>query len=214
MTSPEDRAEESPFVTIWEAPRATIRRVVATDPRRRVNALFFAAGAVGTLSGFAGSSDRIGVVPPFVIALVCLGIGVLNLPMGRMNAWYKRWVGGLLGGNASRDAVVAVGAWATVPVIVGHAGLCLLQIALYGMEPFSAEHPTMDAASPLLQTTITLGRVLFTGWSGLVSVLGFAEVNGFSIARSIATSLLAFTIVTASIVAIGVVIGMAIALMG
>jgi len=213
VTSLEDRAEESPFVTIWEAPRATIRRVVATDPHRRVNALFFAAGAVGTLSGFASSSDRL-ALPPFAIALVCLGVGLLNLPMGRLNAWYKRWVGGLLGGNASRDAVVAVGAWATVPVSAGHGGLCLLQIALYGMEPFSAEHPTMDAASPLLRTSITLGRVLFTGWSAIVSISGFAEVNGFSIARSIATSLLAFAIVTASIVAIGLAIGVAIALVG
>jgi hypothetical protein len=213
MTSAEDGADESPFVTIWETPRATIRRVVATDPRRRVNALFFAAGAVGTLSGLAGASDRI-VLPPLAIALACLGVGALNLPIGHMNAWYKRWVGGLLGGTASRAAVVAVGAWATLPVIVGHGGLCLLQIALYGMEPFSAEHPTMDAASPLLRTTITLGRVLFTGWSAIVSISGFAEVNGFSIVRSIATSLLAFAIVTASIVAIGLVIGMAIALVG
>jgi hypothetical protein len=42
----QDRGE--PFVTIWESPRETIRRVVATDPRRWVNLLFFASGFFGT----------------------------------------------------------------------------------------------------------------------------------------------------------------------
>jgi len=206
VTSPEHGPDESPFVTIWEAPRATIRRLVATDPRRHVNALFFASGTVGTLTGLARSSDQF-ALPLMAIPLAALGFGALNVPGGHLNAWYKRWVGGLLGGTASRDAVVTVAAWSTVPVIVGHSALLLLQIALYGLEPFSAEHPTMDASSALLQLTFTLGTTLFTGWTVIVSIFGFAEVNRFSIWRSIATSLLALTIVTIVVVGLAVVLG-------
>jgi hypothetical protein len=45
-----------------------------------------------------------------------------------------------------------------------------------------------------MQTTFLLASVLFGLWTIVISVAGFAEVNGFSIARSIATSILAVVI--------------------
>jgi hypothetical protein len=208
MTSPE--AAESPFVTIWEAPRATVRRLVAVDPRRHVNALFFVSGVVTTLTALARSRDQFTLQPP-AIALAALGYGVVNVPLGHLNAWYKRWVGGLLGGSASRQAVALVGAWSTVPVIAGHGALLAIQVALYGLEPFSDEHPTMDASASLVQLVFMLASVLFTVWSVLVSIAGFAEVNGFSLARSIATSVLAVVILAMAALVLAVVALLAIA---
>jgi len=192
--TPEPIADESPFFTVWEAPRETIRHLVATDPRRGVNWLFFAAGAVGGLdaaSRWAQTWD----VPPYVVPLACVAVGLLGIPTGHANAWYKRWVGSLLGGTATQSQVAAASAWAGVPVIAGNGGLWLVRIGLYGRELFSTEHPTLDAASRLVGITFNLAAALFAVWAVVISVAAFAEVNRFSILRSIATSILAAVIV-------------------
>src|SRR5262249_17744289 len=123
------------------------------------------------------------------------GFGLLNVPIGHMNAWYKRWVGGLLGGDATRIEVAAVAAWSLVPTIVGHGGLWIARFALYGRELFAVEHPTIDPAPPLVRPSFCIGALLFSGWSLAISVVGFAEVNRFSIARSIGTTVLGTLIV-------------------
>jgi len=194
VTPPEPIADESPFVTIWEAPRATIRRIVDTDPRFHVNGLFFCSGVIGALEGIATWAQRF-ELPLVAIPIGCLLLGAITVPTGHANAWYKRWVGGLLGGTASRQEVAAVNAWATVPVIVGHTGLWIIQGALYGREIYSPVHPTIDAASTLVRVTFALAAGLFTLWAAVVVVAGFAEVNRFSIARSIAASIIAVTII-------------------
>ena len=196
---------DSPFVTIWEAPRATMRALVTTDPRRHVNALFFASGVVGALTSMPSSFEQL-ALSPIVVVAVALGVGAVSIPISHLNAWYRWWVGRLLGGLASRAAVVTVGAWSSVPLIVGHGALLLVQLALYGIEPLRAEHPTLDAAPALMQISFSLASGLFTVWGVVVSLVGFAEVNGFSIWRSIGTSILALAIVTAATLAIAAVL--------
>jgi hypothetical protein len=196
--TPEHTADESPFVTIWESPRATIRRIVDTDPRRAVNAIFFVAGAVGALDGFGQWASNF-ELPLLAVVPGCLALGALNVPLGHANAWYKGWVGRLLGGRATRPEVVAVGAWSTIPVVTSHAVLWAIRLALYGTEVFAAEQPTIDAAPRWLRLSFTIAGAVFTLWSVTVSVVGFAEVNRFSLVRSIATTLLATLIAVVSL---------------
>jgi hypothetical protein len=192
--TPAAAADESPLVTIWESPRATIRRIVDANPRRRVNLLFFAAGAVGGIDVVAGRLDVLGL-PLAAAPVACVALGLLYVPVGHLNALYRRWVGGLLGGHATRVEVAAASAWATVPLVVGHGAIWAAQLALFGSEALAAERPTVDAAPQLLRTSLALGSGLFTLWSIVISIVGFAEVNRFSVARSIATSVLSFLIV-------------------
>src|SRR5262249_44221545 len=92
--APPEEPAESPFVTIWESPRATIRRVVATNPRRWVNALFFASGFVGTLASVPTAlEERFEIEVPLVwLVALALGAGLMTILSGYLNAWYKRWV--------------------------------------------------------------------------------------------------------------------------
>ena len=213
--APREGPAESPFVTIWESPRETIRRVVATNPRRWVNGLFFASGFFGTLTSLPTAlEERIEIeVPLEWIGAAALGIGLLSMVSGHLNAWYKRWVGTLLGGDAPRAAVVAVSAYASIPATVGHALVLAIEVALFGTEPFSPTHPAMDAASPLLTRTLSLGAFLSTVWAVCVSIVGFAEVNRFSIGRSIATSLLAVLIIAVTITAMGLIVVIVVTMM-
>jgi len=206
VPGPQERPE-SPFVTIWESPRETIRRVVATDPHRWVNALFFASGFFGTLVSVPTAlEERFEFEVPLVwIVVLALGAGLMAIVSGHLNGWYKRWVGTLFGGDATRAAVVAVSAYASIPSTVGHALVLAIQVALFGTEPFSTAHPAMDAASPLLIRTLSLGAFLSSVWAVCASIVGFAEVNRFSIGRSIATSLLAVLIIAVTITAMGLI---------
>ena len=187
--TPEQTFDESPLITIWDAPRETIRQIVTRDPRRGVNTLFFAAGVVGTLDGLAQLAERV-AIPLIALPVVCVAMGTLAIPFGHMGAWYKRLVGRLFGGEASQNEVVAVAAWATVPTIVGHTALWIIRFAMYGTELLQADHPTIDASPRLVQLSLGLAATGFSLWSVYVSVVGFAEVNRFSVARSVATSLL------------------------
>ena len=125
-----------------------------------------------------------------------------------MGAWYKRLVGRWLGGQATQPEVVAVAAWATVPTIVGHTALWLVRFALYGTEILQTNHPTIDASPRIVQLSLGLAATGFSLWSVYVSIVGFAEVNRFSVARSVATSLLTpVLILTAGIaILVGVIV--------
>ena len=175
---------ESPFITIWESPRATIRRIVDADPRRLVPLLFFAGGVRSgmTIPIPASISPE---MFPLVLALVCVGAGVIAIPMSYGSAWYLRWIGSWFGGIASRAEVRASIAWAAVPSIVGTALLLGIRLALYGTEIFRDEQPTVDAASPLLTTSLSLAPLIFAVWSGVASIVCFAEVNRFSTTRAV-----------------------------
>src|SRR5262249_42194986 len=120
--TPESMSDESPFITIWDAPRETIRRIVDRDPRFLVNPLFFAAAAVGTLDVLAELAQRF-PIPPLMVPLACAVTGLIAIPLGHMNAWYKRFVARLFGGQATQQEAAAVAAWATVPTVIGHAAL-------------------------------------------------------------------------------------------
>src|SRR6185369_10030103 len=82
---PEEHAE-SPFVTIWESPRETIRRVVATDPRRWVNALFFASGFVGVLMSWPKLLTLLAQleieVPLVLVPVAAVFVGLMTILTG------------------------------------------------------------------------------------------------------------------------------------
>jgi Yip1 domain len=207
--TPEQSLDESPLISIWDAPRATIRQIVDRDPRRWVNSLFFAAGVIATLNGFTAAAEFFPVPIPLAgVPILCAMTGIVAIPVRHLGAWYKRLIGRLLGGQATQREVVAVAAWATVPTIVGHGALWIVRFALYGTEVLLPEHPTIDASSGLVQLSFGLAATLFSLWSGYVSIVGFAEVNRFSVARSVATSILTpVLILTAGVVIlVGVIV--------
>jgi hypothetical protein len=200
-TTTEPTTDESPFITIWDAPRETVRRVVARDPRRHVNLLFFAAGAVATLDGVAQLSDQV-PMPPLALPILCALTGLFSIPLAHLGAWYKRLVGRLLGGQASQREVVAVAAWSSVPTVVGHAVLWGVRLAVYGTAVLEPGHTDVADAPSLTERSLALAAMLFTFWSFYVSIVGFAEVNRFSIARSVATSVLTPLLMITAFIAI------------
>ncbi len=134
----------TPFFTIWTEPRATIRRIVETDPKRNVIALAAIGPAVGALanqwSKAIDNSANLSVLWPIEVAFSVAFGAVLGVVSLYISGAILRWSGGLLGGVASQVEVRAALAWAQVPAIA--AEIVLLIAVLSGI---AIPHPTAAA---------------------------------------------------------------------
>jgi hypothetical protein len=171
------------MLAIWLSPRQTIRSIVATDPTRGVL-------LVSWLAGFALFLDALmpKVQPKFPAGAVVLGA----LAAGPLVAFFLVFVealltavaGRLLGGRAGALELRTALAWANAPL--------LWLLVLWPAQEL--------VALPKLAVHV-LGLAFFV-WMEILAVVLVAEVQGFSIGRSLATILLAWLIKIAIIVGI------------
>lgn len=186
----------TPFFTIWTAPRATIRRIVDTDPTRNVIALAAAGPAIGALAtqwsrALANNANLPGwwplLVPVYVV--FSAAFGVLGLFIG--GAIWK-WCGSLLGGVASQVEVRAAIAWSQVPGIA--AGIVMLIAVLLGVpKPIPTTPGTLAQIDPAFYKFMAVEAVLgFWGFVVWLKCLG--EVHRFSAWRALAAMLIPFLI--------------------
>ncbi len=194
------------FFTIWTAPRATIRRIVGSDPTRNVVALAAIGPAIGALAGqwskALGSNAALPVLWPIWVGVsvaIQAALGVLFLFI--LGAAFK-WSGSLLGGVASRVEVRAALAWSQVPGIA--AGIVLLFAALLGV-PIPTPHATpgtLPQIDPAFYKVMAIEGVLGF-WGFIVWLKCLGEVHRFSAWRALAAILIPPLI---ALVAIGFVV--------
>jgi hypothetical protein len=181
----------TPFFTIWTEPRATIRRIVDTDPKRNVIALVAVGPAIGALasqwSKAITDTGNLSVLWPLWVAFsvaIHAALGVVGLYIG---AVILRWSGGLLSGVASRVEVRAAMAWSQIPGIAFE--LVLLIAVLTGVpmpQPTGGALPHIDPAFyKVLVIEVVLGL-----WGGIVGVYCLAEVHRFSAWRAFCSTLI------------------------
>ena len=193
------------FFTIWTAPRATIRRIVDTDPTRNVIALAAIGPAISALAGqwskALGNNANLSVLWPIWVAVsvaIQAALGVLSLFI--VGAVLK-WSGSLLGGVASRVEVRAAIAWSQVPGIA--AEIVLLIAVLLGVPiPRSAAPGTLPQIDPAFYKVMVVEGVLGF-WGFIVWLKCIGEVHRFSAWRALAAILIPPLI---ALVAIGFVV--------
>ena len=194
----------TPFFTIWTEPRATIRRIVDTEPTLFVIALAAIGPAIGALAGqwsrALTNNANLSVLWPLWVAVsvaiqAALGVVVLFI----FGAVFK-WSGALLGGVANRVEVRAALAWSQVPGIAGE--IILLIAVLSGVpmpQPTPGAFPHVDPAF----YKVMLVEVVFVIWGFIVSLKCMGEVHRFSAWRALVAILIPPLIV---LVVIGFVI--------
>ena len=192
------------FLTIWTEPRATIRRIVDTDPTRYVIALAAVGPAIGALAGqwskALGNNAALPVLWPIWVAVsvaIQAALGVLVLFV--MGAVFK-WSGSLLGGVASQIEVRAALAWSQVPAIT--AEIVLLIAVLLGVPMPHAAPGTLPHIDPAFYKVIVVEGVLGI-WGLVVSLKCMGEVHRFSAWRALVAILIPPLIV---LVAIGFIV--------
>jgi hypothetical protein len=194
----------TPFLTIWTEPRATIRRIVETNPTRNVIALAAIGPAVGALanqwSKALDDSANLSRLWPIEVVFAVAFAAVLGVVSLFISGAILRWSGGLLGGVASRVEVRAALAWTQVPAIA--AEIILLLAVLQGI---AIPHPT---AATMLQIDPAFYKVgivegVLAIWGSIVGVYCLAEVHRFSAWRAFCSTLIPALI---AMVAIGFIV--------
>ena len=182
----------TPFFTIWTEPRATIRRIVDTEPTRNVIALAAVGPAISALAGqwskaLSNNANLSVLWPLWVVASVVFqaAFGVLFLFI--FSAIFK-WSGGLLGGVATRVEVRAALAWSQVPGIA--AATVLLLAVLMGIPiPVPTTPGAFPAIAPAFYKVMVVESVLAV-WGLIVSLKCIGEVHRFSAWRALVAVLI------------------------
>ena len=196
----------TPFYTIWTEPRATIRRIVDTDPTRNVIVLVAVGPALNALarqwSKALGNNANLSVLwPLWVVVSVAIqaALGVLFLYIFGV---IFRWSGRLLGGVASRVEVRAAIAWSQVPAIA--AEIVLLVAVLMGIPmPTPGATPGMlPQIDPAFYKVLVI-EVVLGFWGFIVSLKCIGEVHRFSAWRAFVAILIPPLIV---LVVIGLIV--------
>lgn len=175
----------TPFFSIWTEPRATIRRIVDSDPTRNVLALAAIAPALNSLVGqwsaaMNGTANPSFVWPLWVAFSVAFqaGLGILFLYIS--GAIFK-WSGSLLGGTASSVEMRAALAWSQIPAI---AVEIVLILALFAGVPMPkllpGRLPQIDPA--FYKVMVVVGVVGI--WGFFIHLKCIGEVHRFSAWRA------------------------------
>lgn len=186
--------KESKWFSIWVKPRATIRKIINTDPKRTIIPLAIFLGIITALtwlvadwymlpeqrSEFSPLFLIIGLVGGIVTSLVTLYLGSLLL------MWTGRW----FKGKGSYTNVKCAFGWNNYPLIVG---------AIFGLLAALAMGHPQPAVNVVLST---ISAIIYV-WSFILLVKMIAEAHLFSSWRS----LIAVIIALAIVIVISIIIG-------
>jgi hypothetical protein len=181
----------SPFFSIWTEPRATIRRIVDSDPTRNVLTLAAIGPALNSLIGqwtaVINGTTHPSVLWPLWVAFnvaVQAAFGILFLYI--FGAIF-RWSGSLLGGTATSVEVRAAQAWSQVPAI---AVEIVLMLALFAGVPMPKMLPDrLPLIDPAFYKVMVVEGVLGI-WAIVISLKCLGEVHRFSAWRALVAILI------------------------
>lgn len=203
--------ELNPWKSMWLHPRLTVRHLVNTNPRYGVLLLAMAAGVNSALDNASTRElgDTLGLAAIIGGAIIGGVIsGIVGLYIG---SWLVRWTGGWIGGKASAETLRTAFSWANLPN-AWQLLLWVVLVAAFGTEAFASETPLLEATPMLWVVAIAAGLVAIglAVWSLVLMVAAVAEVQAFTILKTIGNLLLSFLVILAIVFAIvGIVMALA-----
>lgn len=193
----------NPWIALWIKPRATIRKILDTDPKRMV---LWLAMAGGFASGLDQASIRnLGDQFPLaaILAYSALG-GLVGGPLtlylgGALVKWTGRWIGG----QATAPEVRAALGWANIPHI-WRLPLWIPQWVLLGPELFTSQATRIEGNPSLGITLMGLGVVeaVLGIWALVILLKCIGEAERFSAWKALGNLILAGVVFTVPIVGI------------
>ncbi len=173
-----------PLYDVWLKPRRVFREMAA-EPITHVDYLLGAAQGVVSwlaLSRAQSAGADTGVAQILGKAFIAGPIaGVLGLYL--MTAVYTR-LGRRAGGKATRNQVFHVLAYSGVPMVLS-LGIWLVAALLAGEATFvEAPRGDLETFVALLLRVQFLSHVLLIGWSLLLQVMGYSEVQRLGLRRA------------------------------
>jgi Yip1 domain len=179
-----------PWLSIWIEPRATIREIIATDPRRWVAAIAATTGAFGFLTvGLLARANmsisftnRVVLIGTILAAPAAVGLVYIEAVLCAVSGW-------ALEGNGTIAHTRAALAWSLTPLI----WLCLVAIPILGLLRISTVAFVAGQIelvhTPAGQFLATLAWLVFAS-SFVIGAKGVAEIHGFSVWKGAAARLM------------------------
>src|SRR5262245_5080674 len=180
-TAASESLRPSPWLSVWWKPRATIERILATNPTHHVLLLAAIGGVASALTQLIFANFAIELLDWRLIAsgtVVAAIFGVVSLYISSV---IFAWSGRLLGGRASPTTMRAVLAWGPAPSIIGFA-ICLIVI---GGLKLSGSAETAAPAFQNLFTVLPIIALVFALWSLIATMLMFARIQRFGFWRTV-----------------------------
>ena len=197
-----DTNAPNPWRSIWTEPRATIQRIVDSNPEAWVLSLAAIGGFSQVLDRASqrNAGDKLDVLTIFLIAAAAGPVGgIVSLYVGgALIGWTGKW----LGGRAPRQNIRAAIGWSNVPLVWSLA-LWVPELALFGKELFTSATPRLDESLPLTFTLVAFAvvEVAIAIWAIVVFLKCVGQVQGFSAWKALANVLLAVAVVVVPVVA-------------
>lgn len=179
----------NPWLEIWYRPRTTIRRLVQLYPKRGVYVLAAAAGYVQYLSRAQDQAlgDNMDLVGVLGLGLIVGTIGgIISLAISSFGVGF---VARRLGGEAESDDTLTALAWGQAPILITLV-LWLLQILFFQRNLFSSNLFDSSSLYPLILIPLLASGILIGLGQLVLTVITVAEVNRFSVWRSLASVVL------------------------
>lgn len=185
------------WLSLWVKPRATIRRILETNPQFMVIPLALLYGFVAGITWIGFLWSRFPNRPEYhktsvVVILLIMGalFGLVSLYIG--SALY-RMVGGWLKGKGKFQEVKCAVAWSFYPFIVS-AIFAILSYTFY-------QHPFISFAFSIL-------NLIFLIWAYVLFFHLLGEAHQFSAWRALGTVLITIALIFAVLVVISLLIPM------
>ena len=209
IVPPEIRAEPlNPWLSLWTRPRATMRQILDTNPRRLVIVLAILGGIaelLGTHLPLPGSLS-----PLFILAVKCV-FGAIGGLLGLYVATFLGWMTGRwLGGQGNFVEVRAASAWPNVLSLWG--ALLWLPLAAYlGWEAVNFDPETVfeDTTGALLFVPVMAIGIVIVFWRIVTYIKCLAEAHRFSAWHALGAVLISCVLLLVPIAVLaGIVLGL------
>ncbi len=184
--------ENNPWFSMWVSPRATIRSIVEQNPKKCLWILAFIYGFTSLLNAFQSVpiATVIGLLPMFFIAVVLATFwGYVFFSLW---SWVVTFTGRMFKGKATFLEARAAYAWSCVP-LMGNVILWLALVGFYGKMLFFGPQQQVALSGPAVTILflVLIGKLIFAVWSVVLYLQALAEVQGYSVLRSIGNVIVA-----------------------
>lgn len=190
-----ENRNKTPWASIWVRPRESMRKILATNPFKKIVALAITNGIVTAISWIAFVNTRYPQQGEykstgFTLLLLVVGVvlGLINLYFG---SWLLKVTGLWIKGKGSYIETKCAVGWSCYPFFI--AGIfAILSYLLY--------------QNSLLALLFGIINIVLSVWATIIGIFLLAEAHQFSFWRALTAILIAFVLVFVAIMLISLII--------
>lgn len=173
------------FTRIWTEPRLVFRFIIHHQYEKYLTVLIVLAGIAKAFdrAASANQGDRLSL---FTIIMLCIVLGgIFAWVSYYIYASLIKWTGGWMSGQADTRSIMRVLGYAMIPSV---AGMILLvpQVLVFGHEIFKSNGDVSSSGPVFLYLFygLILIELALSVWSIVLTVIGLAELQNFSIGKA------------------------------